>query len=143
LTDVEALNRAHQPRSLVILGAGPIGIEFAQLFARLGTKVTVLEVVGQILPREDPEVAHALEGYLRAEGVEIYTCTRAFQVDVQQGVKVVHGSCDVEGAGKGEMTFTADAILVAAGRAADQYYLGKLFSGTTGRLLWAWVRWFS
>jgi pyruvate/2-oxoglutarate dehydrogenase complex dihydrolipoamide dehydrogenase (E3) component len=124
LTHVEALNLAHQPRALVILGAGPIGIEFAQLFARLGTKVTVLEVVGQILPREDPEVAHALEGYLRAEGVEIYTCTRAFKVDVQQGVKVVHGNCDVQGAGKGEVTFTADTLLVATGRAPNVEGLG-------------------
>jgi pyruvate/2-oxoglutarate dehydrogenase complex dihydrolipoamide dehydrogenase (E3) component len=124
LTHVEALNLTHQPRSLVILGAGPIGIEFAQLLARLGTKVTVLEVVGQILPREDPEVAHALEGYLRAEGVELYTCTRAFQVDVQQGVKVVHGTCDVQGARKGEVTVSADAILVAAGRVPNIEGLG-------------------
>jgi len=124
LTHVEALNLTHQPRSLVILGAGPIGIEFAQLFARLGTKVTVLEVVGQILPHEDPEVAQTLEGYLRAEGVEIYTCTRAFKVDIQQGVRVVHGKCDVAGVGKGDVTFRADAILVAAGRAPNVEGLG-------------------
>jgi pyruvate/2-oxoglutarate dehydrogenase complex dihydrolipoamide dehydrogenase (E3) component len=124
LTHVEALNLAHQPGSLVILGAGPIGIEFAQLFARLGTKVTVLEVVGQILPREDIEVAQALEGYLRAEGVEIYTCTRASRVDVEQGVKVVHGNCEGQGPGKSAVTFTADAILVAAGRAPNVEGLG-------------------
>jgi len=74
LTHVEALTLGEQPRSLLILGAGPIGLEFAQLFCRLGTKVTLLEVVGQILPREDIEVAQALERYLRAEGVEIHTC---------------------------------------------------------------------
>jgi pyruvate/2-oxoglutarate dehydrogenase complex dihydrolipoamide dehydrogenase (E3) component len=124
LTHVEALNLSQQPRSLLILGAGPIGLEFAQLFARLGTKVTVLEVVGQILPREDPEVAQTLEGYLRAEGVAIYTCTRAFKVEMTNGSRVMHGRCDVEGAAKGDVTFAADAILVATGRAPNVEELG-------------------
>ena len=124
LTHVEALNLAQQPRSLVILGAGPIGLEFAQLFARLGTKVTVLEVVGQILPREDAEVAQTLEGYLRAEGVEIYTCTRAFKVEAHNGLKIVHGHCDLEGSAKGDIAFPADAILVATGRAPNVNGLG-------------------
>lgn len=124
LTHVEALNLSQQPKSLVILGAGPIGLEFAQLFCRLGTKVTVLEVLGQILPREDAEVARRLEEYLRAEGVEIYTCTRAFKVEVKNGRKVVHASCEVEGPTKDAVTFTADEILVAAGRAPNIEGLG-------------------
>ncbi len=119
LTHVEALNLTQQPKSLLILGAGPIGLEFAQLFSRLGTKVTVLEVLGQILPREDTEVAQKLEEYLRAEGVEIYTCTRAFRVEVKNGQKIVHGSCEVVEPVKQPATFAAEEILVATGRAPN------------------------
>jgi dihydrolipoamide dehydrogenase len=124
LTHVEALDLSARPESMVILGAGPIGLEFAQLFARLGTKVTVLEVLGQILPREDAEVAQKLEEYLRAEGVEIYTCTRAFRVAKENGRRMVSGSCEIEGPAKGPVTFAAEQILVAAGRAPNVEGLG-------------------
>lgn len=124
LTHVEALNLSNQPRSLIILGAGPIGLEFAQLFSRLGTKVIVLEVLGQILPREDLEIAQMLEEHLKAEGVEIYTCTRAFRVEVKDGRKIVYGSCEVESPSKQPASFAADEILVAAGRAPNMEGLG-------------------
>ncbi|MCZ7624585.1 MAG: FAD-dependent oxidoreductase [Candidatus Methylomirabilis sp.] len=81
LDHVSALTLSHLPRSVVILGAGPIGIEFAQLFARFGVRVIVLEVVGQILPREEQEIAQALEAILRTEGIDIHTCTKAFRVE--------------------------------------------------------------
>lgn len=124
LTHVEALNLSTQPKSLIILGAGPIGLEFAQLFSRLGTRVTVLEVLGQILPREDAEVAAKLEEYLRAEGVEIHTCTRAFRVAKENGQRTVSGTCGPEGPTKGPVTFAAEEILVAAGRAPNVEGLG-------------------
>lgn len=124
LTHVEALQLSRQPKSLIILGGGPIGLEFAQLFSRLGTKVTVLEVLGQILPREDAEVAQVLEGYLKAEGIEIYTCTRAFKVEVRNGSKIVHGSCEIGSPSRQACAFTADEILIAAGRAPNVEGLG-------------------
>ncbi|PWB46074.1 MAG: pyridine nucleotide-disulfide oxidoreductase [Candidatus Methylomirabilota bacterium] len=111
LDHVGALTLSHLPRSVVILGAGPIGIEFAQLFARFGVRVTVLEVVGQILPREDQEVAQALEAILRAEGIDIHTCTKAFRVEQSGTEKLVHGECT--GA---SVTFRAEEIFLATGR---------------------------
>lgn len=78
LDHVSALELSRLPRSVVILGAGPIGIEFAQLFARFGVQVTVLEVVGQILSKEDPEIATTLEALLRAEGIDISTTGRGW-----------------------------------------------------------------
>lgn len=124
LTHVEAFHLSTQPKSLIILGAGPIGLEFAQLFSRLGTKVTVLEVLGQILPREDAEVAQKLEEYLRAEGMAIYTCTRAFRVAKTNGHRAISATCEVEGPTKGPVTFAADAILIATGRAPNVEGLG-------------------
>ncbi|RMH16291.1 MAG: hypothetical protein D6701_09100, partial [Gemmatimonadetes bacterium] len=59
------------PGRLLILGAGPIGLEFAQVFRRLGSQVTVLEMAEQILPREDADVATAVLDALRAEGIEL------------------------------------------------------------------------
>ncbi|MBI2986523.1 MAG: mercuric reductase [Deltaproteobacteria bacterium] len=131
LTHVEALNLERQPKSLVILGAGPIGLEFAQMFSRLGTKVTVLEVLGQILPREDAEVAQMLEEQLKVEGIEIYTCTRTFRVEVKDGCKIIHGSCESESPARRPASFAAEEILVAAGRAPNVEGLGLEKVGVT------------
>lgn len=111
LDHVSAFRLSNLPRSIIILGGGPIGIEFAQLFARFGVRVTVLEVVGQILPREDPEIASALEAILRAEGIDIHTCTKAFRVEKGGSEKIVHGECT--GTPK---TFSAEEIFLATGR---------------------------
>jgi pyruvate/2-oxoglutarate dehydrogenase complex dihydrolipoamide dehydrogenase (E3) component len=111
LDHVSALALSRLPKSVVILGGGPIGIEFAQIFARFGVRVTVLEVVGQILPREDPEIAQALEAVLRAEGIDIHTCTKAFRIEKDGAEKIVHGECT--GAA---MTFRTEEIFLATGR---------------------------
>ncbi len=62
-----------RPASLAIIGGGPIGVEFAQLFARLGTQVYVYEADSQILPKDDPELAAELSRILQSEGIEIQT----------------------------------------------------------------------
>ncbi|NJD69284.1 MAG: mercuric reductase [candidate division NC10 bacterium] len=111
LDHVSALTLSHLPRSVVILGAGPIGIEFAQLFARFGVRVIVLEVVGQILPREEQEIAQALEAILRTEGIDIHTCTKAFRVEKDGTQKLVHGECSGVA-----VTFRAEEIFLATGR---------------------------
>ncbi|MBI3779701.1 MAG: mercuric reductase [candidate division NC10 bacterium] len=111
LDHVSALALSRLPQSVVILGGGPIGIEFAQLFARFGVRVTVLEVVGQILPREDKEIAQTLEGILRAEGINIYTCTKAFRVEKAGAEKLIHGECDGT-----PLSFRAEELFLATGR---------------------------
>ncbi len=60
ITHVEVFALEHMPRSLTILGAGPIGIELAQVFSRFGSRVTVVEMLDRVLPREDVEVSHAV-----------------------------------------------------------------------------------
>lgn len=111
LDHVSVFTLSRLPQSVVILGGGPIGIEFAQLFARFGVRVTVLEVVGQVLPREDQEIAHALAAILRGEGIDIQTCTKAFRIEKDGAEKIVHGECT--GAA---MTFRAEEIFLATGR---------------------------
>jgi pyruvate/2-oxoglutarate dehydrogenase complex dihydrolipoamide dehydrogenase (E3) component len=59
------------PEALTIVGAGPVGVEFAQFFTRIGTRVTLIEATSQILPQDDPELAAELEAILSDEGVDI------------------------------------------------------------------------
>jgi pyruvate/2-oxoglutarate dehydrogenase complex dihydrolipoamide dehydrogenase (E3) component len=73
-TNREALEATQAPRSLVVLGAGPVGLELAQAFGRLGTRVTLVEVAPHALPAEEPEHGAAMDEVLRAEGM---SCTPA------------------------------------------------------------------
>lgn len=76
MTSTEAMTRTEQPKSIIIIGAGAIGIEFAYFFNAFGTKVTVVEMMPHILPIEDEEVAKTLEKILSKKGIEILTNTR-------------------------------------------------------------------
>lgn len=77
------------PRTLVILGAGPVGMEFGQAFARFGTKVTVLCTCPHVLPVEDPEVSDRVQGYLSGEGIAFHLGVEITGVAARDGRKVV------------------------------------------------------
>ena len=106
-----ALDR--QPASLLVLGGGPIGLELAQAFARLGTRVRVLEAGARLLPQEDEELVALLRARLEGEGVAIHTRTTAERVSRDgrgDGVRLEARGPD------GQTSWTADALLVATGR---------------------------
>ncbi|MGI9293049.1 MAG: dihydrolipoyl dehydrogenase, partial [Pseudomonadales bacterium] len=103
------------PEQLLILGAGPIGCELAQAFARLGSKVTLLDMEPRILPREDEDAAAQVARQLEADGITITLNARAQAVD--QGTLVV----DQQGA---EQRIAFEKILVAVGRRANTDGLG-------------------
>jgi pyruvate/2-oxoglutarate dehydrogenase complex dihydrolipoamide dehydrogenase (E3) component len=113
ITNREAVNLESLPKRLVVLGAGPIGLEFAQLFRRFGAEVTVVEQAAQIMSREDEEIAALAAQFLREEGIRILTGTTAETVTKEKGGKRVH----VRRAGESE-TIECDEILVATGRQA-------------------------
>ncbi len=94
--------------SVAILGGGPIGLEFAQTYARLGVKVTVLEFLPGILPREDPEAARVVRDQLLAEGIAVRTGFRAVKIESEGGSKVV--------CGEGGERVAAAELFVATGR---------------------------
>lgn len=118
------------PGSVVILGAGPIGIEFAQAYRRLGVDVTVIEMEDGILVKEDGEIAARLRGILKREGVRILTGARAERASREpDGAASLH----VRRAGR-EETVRARAILVAAGRRPQVEALDLAAAGVeTGR----------
>jgi pyruvate/2-oxoglutarate dehydrogenase complex dihydrolipoamide dehydrogenase (E3) component len=113
LTNVEAVALKTLPQRLLVLGAGPIGMEFAQLFARLGSTVIVLEMGDQILPKEDKEIADLLSSYLEDEGVEVHTGLRVEKVEKDGDAKVAIATQDDQ-----TLRFCVDEILVATGRQA-------------------------
>jgi pyruvate/2-oxoglutarate dehydrogenase complex dihydrolipoamide dehydrogenase (E3) component len=113
ITNVEAVALKMLPQRLLILGAGPIGMEFAQLFARLESTVTVLEMGDQILPKEDKEVADLLRSYLKDEGVEAHTGLRVEKMEKDGDAKVAIAIQDNR-----TLRFCVDEILVATGRRA-------------------------
>ena len=103
-----------QPKRLVVLGGGPIGCELAQCFARLGTKVTQVEMLPRLMAREDPEFSRLVEERFRAEGVEVLTGHKAKEVR-REGVELL---VIVERDGV-EHRIVCDRILCAVGRAAN------------------------
>jgi len=108
LTNENLFSLRELPRRLVILGGGPIGVEMAQAFARLGSQVSLVERLAHILPQEDPELAEAVGDILTAEGVRIHTDTSAERVRLRGRIRTVECS--------GALNLEADQVLVAAGR---------------------------
>ncbi len=98
-----------QPKSIVIIGAGAIGVEFAYFFNSFGTKVTIVEMLPNIVPVEDTEVSVALEKSFAKQGMTIFTNTKVTKTEAtESGVKIT-----VEG--KKNETIEADVCLVAIG----------------------------
>ena len=107
LTNVEVFSLQERPRSLAVIGAGPIGCELGQSFHRLGTEVTLISSRDQILPKEDPDAAAVVRRQFEAEGIRILTNARAERVEVIDGQKHLW---------VGDEKLIVDQILVAAGR---------------------------
>jgi dihydrolipoamide dehydrogenase len=110
MTSREALVMKQLPKSIVILGAGAIGAEFAYFLNAFGSKVTLVEMLPQILPVEDREVGAALARSFKKQGIDCRVDTKAENIKVlKDGVKL-----DLVKAGKAE-SITADSLLVAIG----------------------------
>ena len=107
------------PASLVAIGGGPIAIELAQAFQRLGTTVTVLQRGDRVLPRDEPELVDRLVARLRGEGVDVRTGADAERVTLEDGLKVVHGTENGAPA-----RWAAEELLVGVGRSPNVEGLG-------------------
>ncbi len=116
------------PRRLVVLGGGPIGSELTQAFARLGARVTQVEMAPRILIREDPEVSDLVTQRFRAEGIEVLVNHKAKQFVLENGEKIL--IAEHEGRG---VRVPFDQVLVAVGRVANTtgYGLEELGIPTT------------
>jgi dihydrolipoamide dehydrogenase len=106
----EAMTLPKQPKKLVVVGSGAIGIEFAYFYSAMGSEVTVVEYLPNIVPVEDEDVSKQLERSFKKAGVKIMTSAEVTQVDTSgKGVVV---SVNTK---KGEKTIEADVVLSAVG----------------------------
>jgi len=110
ITSTEAMSLEKQPKELIVIGAGAIGIEFAYFYSSLGTKVTVIEMLKHILPIEDEEVSVALEKNFKKRGIDILTNATVEKAEVK-GNKV-NVTVNVNGEKK---VISADKVLNAIG----------------------------
>ncbi len=119
ITNKEVFSLEALPSTMVVLGGGPIAIEMAQAFTRLGTDVTVIQRSPKILTKEDPDMADALMSVLETEGVRFFTGTKIIEVSEKGGIKKV--VFEHEGRKK---SVTSKALFVAMGRKANLEDLG-------------------
>jgi len=119
LTNKDIFSLDRLPRSLIVLGGGPIGIEMAQAFTRLGSQVTVVEYGPQILAKEDDDMALAVMEALEEEGVAFHLKSRAAGVRDLGRNRVV-----ILQKGEETLSLEGEAILVAVGRTANTEGLG-------------------
>ena len=122
VTSTELLELEGIPSSLLIVGAGAIGCEFLSIFTGLGTKVTMVEMMPQILPAEDPRIAKQLQGAFRKAGAEVLVKTK-----VERVVDYGERSITVELTGGAQVT--ADKLLVSIGRRPNSDDLGLEAAG--------------
>ncbi len=113
LTNVEILGLSAPPRSLIVIGAGAVGVEFASIFRSFGAEVTILEALPRLVPVEDEEISKELARLFRKRGIETVTGAKVEKVETTAtGVKVSYTD-----AGGNLKTKESEKLLVAVGRA--------------------------
>jgi pyruvate/2-oxoglutarate dehydrogenase complex dihydrolipoamide dehydrogenase (E3) component len=127
LTNETVFTLTEQPGRIAVIGAGPIGCELSQAFARLGSRVTLLESMRQILPREDRDAAALVQASLQRDGVETNCCSEILSVRREGEDRVLELGNKENPKYRGELR--ADAIILGAGRAPNVENLGLEAAG--------------
>ncbi|HEY6506153.1 MAG TPA: dihydrolipoyl dehydrogenase [Chitinophagaceae bacterium] len=110
----EAMNLPSQPKSIIVVGSGAIGVEFGYFYNSMGTKVTIVEFLPRVVPVEDEDISKELEKNLKKQGIDIMTSSEVTSVDTSgNGVKAKVKTAD------GEKTLEADILLSAVGVSAN------------------------
>lgn len=125
ISSTEALALTAVPEHLVVIGAGAVGLEMGSVWARLGARVTVLELLPQIVPFADGQIARGLQRALKQQGLDIRVKTKVTGADVADGAVTVHLESD-KGARDSASpdSVSCDKVLVAVGRRAFAEGLG-------------------
>ncbi|KAB7708823.1 dihydrolipoyl dehydrogenase [Bacillus aerolatus] len=121
LSSDDALELENVPESVIIIGGGVIGIEWASMLADFGAKVTVLEYAGRIVPTEDEEISKEMERLLKKRGVDIVTNAKVLAETMERN----NGSVAVQAkVNEDQKTFSAEKLLVSVGRQANVEGIG-------------------
>lgn len=120
----EAMNMPSQPKSMIVVGSGAIGVEFAYFYHSMGTKVTIVEFMPRIVPVEDEDVSKELEKIYKKKGMTIMTNASVEKVEKSgEGVKATVKTAD------GNITLEADVVLSAVGIQANIENIGLEAAG--------------
>jgi dihydrolipoamide dehydrogenase len=119
LTNKEILETGSIPQSLLIIGAGAVGVEFASIYKRFGTDVTMIEMLPRVLPLADEEISRELERSLKKQGIKILTGARVEKLERQSDGVVAQISQGTE-----QQTLQAEQALVAVGRRPNTEGIG-------------------
>lgn len=125
LTNETVMELDELPESMVVIGGGPLGLEFAQMFTHFGTNVTVLEAMDRILPREEMEISIELQRVMQEEGTQFRTGVSIERVTSVNDRKTV----TISGSGDDSEDISAEQILLAAGVTANTSGLGLEAAG--------------
>jgi dihydrolipoamide dehydrogenase len=115
----EAMNLPSQPKSMVVVGSGAIGVEFSYFYATMGTKVTVVEFLPAVVPIEDEEVSRALEKSFKKAGIDVMVDSSVESVDTKGNVCKVNIKTKT-----GNVTLDAEVVLSAVGIEANIQGIG-------------------
>ncbi len=120
ITNVGALDMTQVPRTMVVVGAGAVGVEFASIYSSFGTKVTLVEALPNVVPLEDEEVSKELKRVFTRKGIEVHTRARL------EGAKVLESGVEVTfQTDKGETKkLVVDKLLMATGRVPNTTNIG-------------------
>jgi dihydrolipoamide dehydrogenase len=118
-TYAEALAPSGMPKSVLVMGAGAIGVEFASFYRTLGAEVTIVEMLPRILPMEDAEVSEAMRRAMKKQGIRVLTDAKV--TSIEESDTTVRALVE---AGGNRETITAERLLVATGIAANVEGLG-------------------
>ena len=126
LTNEDVFDLQYLPDSLIVVGGGPVGVELAQAFSRLGSQVTLIQGPERVLPKEDPEVSDAIAKALARDGVRLEPGARMVRVSSRDEKKIVE-------ARRGDTVFAVEAaqILIALGRSPNVEGLNLEAAGVT------------
>lgn len=124
LNSTTAMDLKRQPESLIVLGGRAIALELGQAFARLGTKVTILQRSSRLVPEHEPEIGDALADYFREEGVQVETGVTTESIRDEKGKKIITAIVRGE-----RREFQAEQVLMALGRIPNTKDLGLEAAG--------------
>lgn len=120
LTNIEILRIQQIPKSMIVIGAGAVGVEFGSIFKSFGSEITIVEYLPRLVPNEDEDVSKELARVFRKRGIETHTGAKVEKVEkTKDGVKVTFTSSD----GK-QVVKEAEKVLVAVGRAPRTENIG-------------------
>ncbi len=124
LTNTSLLELDELPRHLVVVGGSYVGLEFAQIYRRFGAEVTVVEMGPRLIPREDPDIAAAVQAILEAENIQVRLAAECIRVESRGEDVCVGVDCKV-----GESEIVGSHVLLAVGRGPNTNDLGLEAAG--------------